>query len=146
MTTPKVPPSDAPSGMAGHAVDSGMDGVPLAELGRFEMDRNRRLTRISARWREITGLTAETLGPEPWQQVIHPDDLGDVLADWDWAARDLRDFERQFRIRTPDGVERLVFVCAWPVKGPGGELCGYTGTLEDVTVRRWVRRSSPSPV
>lgn len=145
MTTPKVPPSDAPAGMAGHAVDPLRDGVPLAELGRFEMDRNRRLTRTSARWREITGLTAETLTPDPWRDMVHPDDLADVLADWDWATRDQRDFERQFRIRTPDGVERRVFVCAWPVKGPAGELCGYTGTLEDVTVRRWVSPPSTPP-
>lgn len=145
MTTPKLPTSDASAGVLGHAVDLTVNGVPLAELGRFEMDRNRRLTRTSARWREITGLAAEPLTPDPWKRIIHPDDLGDVLADWDWASRDLRDFERQFRIRTPGGEERVVFICSWPVKESGGELCGYTGTLEDVTERRWVSARLTAP-
>ncbi len=105
-------------------------------LGRFESDLRGHLIRTDLRWREITGLVAERAMGDGWIRAIHPEDREDFVADWSWASRDTRDIDRVFRILTPTGALRTIFVFAWPVRDRDGNPCGYTGTIEDITERR----------
>ena len=64
---------------------------------------------------------------------MHPDDAARVFAEWQRCARELSEFDQQFRLRRPDRSERHVHSRARPVLGQDRNLLGFVGTVEDVS-------------
>jgi PAS domain S-box-containing protein len=75
------------------------------------------------------------LNPLAWQDAIHPDDLEDVRLST--AALTQGDpNELEFRIRTPEGVEKWIRSCSFPVRNGAGELIRIVGIAEEITERK----------
>lgn len=104
-------------------------------LGVFGTDPQGECSYTNPRWQQIYGLSlAQSLG-RGWPATLHPDDAGRVLAEWQRCARELREFDQQYRLRRPDRSERHVHSRARPVLGPDQQLLGFVGTVEDVSTQ-----------
>lgn len=105
-------------------------------LGVFSTDPAGRCTYTNERWQQIYALTFnESLG-SGWASTLHPADRDGVFAEWERTARLGTEFDMEFRIQHPGGGERYVRSRARSVRGEGGSVVGYVGTVEDVTEAR----------
>ncbi|MCP9488202.1 MAG: EAL domain-containing protein, partial [Gaiellaceae bacterium MAG52_C11] len=104
--------------------------------GIYETDAGGGLTFASRRWCEMAGLTQAEANGHGWLDAIHPDDLNGVVQEWMDAAREDRDFEREYRLLHADGAVRWVYGTATPVRSEGGEITGFLGACLDITERR----------
>lgn len=90
---------------------------------------------VNARWITFTGLPAEKLLGDGWQQLLHPEDRERVVAAWTEAVqRGEGKFDQEHRLRSHDGSWRYVMSTAVPyVNGHG--LRTWFGTTTDVNDR-----------
>jgi PAS domain S-box-containing protein len=92
---------------------------------------------VSPAYEQIWGASRETVyqDPDAWQKAIHPDDLEQTL-----AAAAIRPegaaAEFEYRIRTPDGLEKWIRSRSFPVRNPAGELIRIVGVAEEITERK----------
>jgi len=105
-------------------------------IGIFQNDVEGRCIYANDRCLSILGLASgEELG-HSWTKAIHPEDLEAVFAEWISAAHEFREFSREYRILTAEGVVRCVHartaVVPHDESGPGG----HVGTIEDVSERK----------
>lgn len=90
-------------------------------------------------WEKITGQKpAEqgALGWQGWIEAVHPDDRERARAVWVTSMSTGVPFEIEYRVCTPSGECKVILSKAVPVRGPGGEVREWVGTLADVTVQR----------
>lgn len=107
-------------------------------VGIFLTDTNGICTYANPRHQAIFGVTeAEILG-EGWARIVHPDDLERVSNEWYNAARAGKEYQGEFRIIRPDGVERSIYACSSPMYCSLGELIGHVGSVKDITERKIV--------
>ncbi len=105
-------------------------------VGVFQTDTAGDCTYVNERWQEITGLTREqALGPS-WSSTLHPEDREHVYNEWYQAAQARREFAMEYRFQTPSGKVHWVSGRAVAVRDAAGEVCGYFGTLADITERK----------
>jgi diguanylate cyclase (GGDEF)-like protein/PAS domain S-box-containing protein len=87
----------------------------------------------------LTGLPAEQALGRGWSSVIGPDDM-QRLREQQHSARTgdaaAAATACELRISVPDGSSRWVSVRSVPLRGSGGAVKGFLGTLEDVTERK----------
>lgn len=103
-------------------------------VGMMFLDALGQLTYASDRWLEITGIASEDAHGDCWLQIIHPEDRADVEGRIAQAVRDHDGVtDHVHRILRPDGVTGWVRGRSSSVRGPDGEIRGYTVALEDVT-------------
>jgi len=102
-------------------------------IGIFETDYQGRCIYTNQRWQEISGLTAEDALGDGWVRSVHPDDRNNIFADWLRASRGEMEFDKQFRLLTPQGGLRWVFWRARTLHDSRGHFSGYVGTTEDIT-------------
>ncbi len=107
-----------------------------APVGIYETDPHGGCVFVNARWRELTGLTAEQALGDGWAEAIHPEDRESVLAEWSAASNEAREFALEYRFLRPDG--RIVWVAgsSTPIQNSVGQVTGYLGTCTDITARR----------
>jgi diguanylate cyclase len=106
-------------------------------LGIYYTDQDGACTYTNRQWQRIYGLTlAESLG-QGWAGALHPQDQAAVYLEWQRAAAGRIAFDMHFRILRPDGVARHVHSYAQPVFGPGKQIIGHVGSVEDVTEREF---------
>jgi len=77
-----------------------------------------------------------TLTHETARETTHPDDRLDTDRAFETAVHDRSVFERQFRIRRPDGTVRYVSGVGYPMFDETGALTEYVGTIMDITDQR----------
>jgi PAS domain S-box-containing protein len=93
---------------------------------------------MSPAYEQIWGASRETVyqDPDAWQKAIHPDDLERTR-----AAAAIRPegepAEFEYRIRTPDGLEKWIRSRTFPVRNRAGELIRIVGIAEEIT--EWKR-------
>jgi PAS domain S-box-containing protein len=109
-------------------------------LGVFHTDAEGRCTYTNLRWQAIFGMSLERSLGDGWIGGLHPDDRVSVASSWSEAADAGREFEVEFRVRRPDGSVRDVHTRARALHGDDGTLCGFVGTVEDVTEARNAQR------
>ncbi len=92
---------------------------------------------VSPSYETIWGLSCESLYADPhsWAQVVHEDDRERVLGS---AQRNVRDagFDHEYRIVTPAGELRWIWVRGFPIKNDDGEIYRIAAIAEDVTEHR----------
>jgi PAS domain S-box-containing protein len=103
-------------------------------LGVFVTDQEGLCSYANPACTRLTGWPAERLLGWGWSQVIHRDDAPAVTALWAATARQRRPFAAEYRFCRPDGAVVWVSVKASPLLDDE-QLCGYVGTVEDVTER-----------
>ena len=110
----------------------------LAGIGSFEADARTRTARRSPGLYRILGTTPRTMDerPESILRFIHPDDrerFAEVMRD---AMRRGKPFSTDYRLRRPDGEERVVHVEGHVSRGADGKPSRVYGWLQDITERR----------
>jgi PAS domain S-box-containing protein len=92
---------------------------------------------ISPAYEQIWGRSCGSVyrNPNAWQEAIHPDDLERSRL---LAVRQMQGepVESEFRIRTPDGLEKWIRGRTFPVRDRAGELIRIVGIAEEITERK----------
>ena len=91
---------------------------------------------LSRSWYEFTGQTPSSGLGSGWFDATHPDDRQRVETAFADAARQVRPFELDYRLRRHDGSYRWVLDAATPRFDGEGVLLGYIGSVIDITERK----------
>ena len=105
-------------------------------IGIFEADVHGVCVYANTRLESIFGLTGVKALAEGWIQTIHPDFRESVASGWLEAVGNGKEFSREYRLRTPAGVERWVQARSAPLHDSDGSLRGHVGTVADITERK----------
>ncbi|PLZ98513.1 hybrid sensor histidine kinase/response regulator [Fischerella thermalis CCMEE 5268] len=105
-------------------------------VGIFLTDPHGKCTYANPRYHAIFGLTPEQSLDEGWIATIHHEEQQSVVANWYAAAAEGRGYKGEFRIITPAGIERWVYMSSSPMLSEEGNVIGFTGTSEDITERK----------
>src|SRR6267154_1582011 len=94
----------------------------------------RTATYVNPAYESITGRSCQSLIEEPssYEKAIHPDDRAQILAKLEQAGQSGH-FEERFRIVSPDGEVRWVWVRGFPRKDASGKITRLGGTALDIT-------------
>lgn len=93
---------------------------------------------ISPAYAEIWGRTVQSLHDQPssWFDSVHPDDCDRVFQAFTKHLQGEQVFNQEYRIILPDGLERWVWVRAFPVLNDSGVVERTAGLAEDITERK----------
>ncbi|MFD1107803.1 response regulator [Pseudoroseomonas ludipueritiae] len=101
-------------------------------------DATGRYDYFNERWREFTGLQAETTDVAAWLGVVHPEDREVADLSWRHAVETGQGYQTEYRLRRADGTWRWFLRRALPVRDEvTGEVIRWLGTCTDIehTVR-----------
>ncbi|MET0322694.1 MAG: response regulator [Duganella sp.] len=94
---------------------------------------------LSHHWEEFSGMPAiEMMGDGNWSQVIHPQDMAALSAEWQRATAEGREFRCDARLRRHDGVWRVFDHHALAQRDADGALVSWVGSSTDRTEARAV--------
>jgi PAS domain S-box-containing protein len=107
----------------------------VASIGAVALDFRTGLWEWSDEAYRIYGLDPDQFTPslETFPSLIHPDDRDALLGAIPLARQGITPPPMEYRIIRPDGTERLLRREATLARGPGGEILGIVGTLQDIT-------------
>ncbi len=92
---------------------------------------------ISPAYEQVWGRSCDSLyrNPMAWQEAIHPDDVEHARS---MAVRQLQgdSVVLEYRIRTPDGLEKWIRNRAFPIRDEVGKLIRVAGIAEDITQQK----------
>ncbi|HEY1760591.1 MAG TPA: PAS domain S-box protein [Bryobacteraceae bacterium] len=92
---------------------------------------------ISPAYEQIWGATCDSIykSPMSWAEAIHPDDRKRHQV---MSERQIRGepIDSEFRIRTPDGLEKWIRTRTSPVRNEAGDLIRVVGIAEEITERK----------
>jgi diguanylate cyclase (GGDEF)-like protein/PAS domain S-box-containing protein len=101
-------------------------------IGIFETDAQGAVTFVNSRWCELTGINETDALGAGWTRMLHPDDHGRVIAEWQAAVEQDGEVRIEFRIVRPDGVVTAVDARGRALTGPDGATTGWIGVLADI--------------
>lgn len=107
----------------------------VASIGSVALDFRTGLWEWSDEAYRIYGLSRDEFSPslDTFPALIHPDDREALLGAIPRAKRGITPEPIEYRIRRPDGSERLLRREAALARGPDGEVQGIVGSLQDIT-------------
>lgn len=79
-----------------------------------------------------TGLMAEQMRVFAWQDLVHPEDVGEMMQLRADCMRSGESFVSEFRIRRADGMYRSFLARARPMRNEAGEIERWIGSATDV--------------
>ncbi|MEO0988819.1 MAG: PAS domain S-box protein, partial [Cyanobacteria bacterium J06639_14] len=91
---------------------------------------------INEYWTTLTGMSREDALSQGWTQVIHPEDREDVMIAWQKAIQTGKRFQLEYRLQLPNGPIKWVYEQAEPEWDVTGKICGYVGSLIDISDRK----------
>ncbi|HEY8668227.1 MAG TPA: PAS domain-containing protein [Tepidisphaeraceae bacterium] len=93
------------------------------------------------RWYEYTGLSmGQSLAPEGWKPILHPDDVQRCMETWDAAVRSGEEYEIEYRFREhASGAYRWHLGRALPVRDEKGQIVRWFGTCTDIDDQKRVQ-------
>jgi PAS domain S-box-containing protein len=92
-----------------------------------------RLTYANRKWYELMGGTPADWMGHKWLGTVHPDDLPDMLANWQAARETLTPYTGLRRVLASDGNYHVMSYRASPVLDEGGQVLFWVGIDADVT-------------
>ena len=100
-------------------------------------DVDSRCVYVNQPWLDFTGQTLEAaLAEDGWGQPIHPEDVPNIQAVYQYAHERRENFQMYFRLRRADGDYRWILSSGAPRYDGDGSFAGYVGSSIDVTERR----------
>ncbi len=92
---------------------------------------------VGPAYEQIWGRTCESLyqNPMSWMEAILPEDREPAHAVFERQMAGER-IDSEYRIRTPEGLQRWIRDRAFPVRAEAGELIRVVGIAEDITERK----------
>jgi PAS domain S-box-containing protein len=106
-----------------------IDAMPDAA---WTADTDGRLTLVTRRWAEHTGVSPALGASLAADTSIHPDDRDALALHWQASLESGQPLEVTCRLRGRDGDYRWFLLRAVPRRGRDGEIAGWTGTSTDV--------------
>src|SRR5260370_11092765 len=99
--------------------------------------KSRKTLYLNPAYETITGRSRAALKEHPlsYEEIIHPDDRVQVLSKLEEATH-TGDFDERFRIVSPIGELRWVWVRGFPVRDGKGSLRRLVGTALDITMQK----------
>jgi len=91
---------------------------------------------FNKRWLEYVGVSLEDISGWRWTNVIHPDDVEDVLGKWRSSVATGRPFEAEARFRRADGEYRLMLLRKVPLRDEAGSIVKWYGSATDIEDRK----------
>ena len=85
------------------------------------------------RWYDYTGTTLDEMKGGGWHSVHHPDSVDEVVAKFENALAEGKDYEQIFLLRSKEGDYRWFLTRAIPIKNEEGKILQWLGTNTDVT-------------
>lgn len=114
----------------------GFDAVAeLIPVGIIRMDPRGSCLYVNERWSLLTGLSPGQASGDGWIRAVDPEDRERVVRKIREVGTDAREFADEFRLRTPDGRDRMVSSRVLPLRGAQGEVAGYIAAITDLTER-----------
>jgi PAS domain S-box-containing protein len=113
----------------GHDTDylkRAMDRLPLA----IDLDY------FNQRWLEYLGLSLGDMCGWRWTNVIHPDDVEELVRKWRSSLSTGELFEAESRVRRADGEYRWQFHRKVPLRDQSGKIAKWYGSSIDIEDRR----------
>lgn len=97
----------------------------------------RKMLYVNPAYEVITGRCREELGRDPlaYEEIIHPDDRVQVLVRLEEATR-TGEYDERFRIVTPSGEVRWLWLRGFPVRDDNGSIRRLVGTSLDITAHK----------
>jgi PAS domain S-box-containing protein len=91
---------------------------------------------FNERWLEYLGVSLDDLLGWGWTNVIHPDDLAEVVDRWQTSLATGRPFEAEARLRRADGEYRLTLHRKVPLRDEAGNIVKWYGSVIDIEDRK----------
>jgi len=96
---------------------------------------------VNQRLSDSTGLSAEELSKAGWSSIIHPDDLGRYITEWQSALATGEPTEGEVRVRTALSRYRWMLVRNVPLRDAPGKIIKWYGTGIDIEDRKEAEES-----
>ncbi|MDX2082064.1 MAG: PAS domain-containing protein [Terrimicrobiaceae bacterium] len=87
---------------------------------------------LNRQWETFTGRPLTDVLARSWRDFLHPDDVNAVEEAWGHSLEAGSSFECAYRLRRSDGEFRWHLGRAEPVRGPGGEVLLWVGTVTEI--------------
>lgn len=87
---------------------------------------------FNQQWYDFTGLNYEESKGNGWQSVIHPEDIGHTLAEWNKSIRTGVPFKSEDRKKSSKGVYHWYVAHALPFKDSDQNIIGWCGVCTDI--------------
>lgn len=91
---------------------------------------------VNRAYLEFTGRSREEELGEAWAEIVHPDDLPDLIETFGRTFEDRAPFVLEYRVRHRSGQYRWVVDHGQPIIGLEGEFLGHVGAFYDVHDRK----------
>jgi PAS domain S-box-containing protein len=91
---------------------------------------------FNKRWLEYVGVSLEDISGWRWTDVIHPDDVEDVVDKWRSSVATGRPFEAEARFRRADEEYRLMLLRKVPLRDEAGSIVKWYGSATDIEDRK----------
>ena len=84
----------------------------------------------SSRWEQYTGI--DPVGPESWQQMIHPGDLQRIAVAWNNSKTTGKVYRAEVRLKNREGNYRWHFVQGEPIRNEEQKIIKWIGGFTDI--------------
>jgi PAS domain S-box-containing protein len=91
---------------------------------------------VNRRWIDYTGMTLEQAVGSGWNQMVHPDDIEQVLSKWRILVSEGKPREIESRLRRSDGEYRWFLSRCYPLVDQSGRILGWYGSDTDIHDRK----------
>lgn len=107
----------------------------LIPFGGWIADQRGNMVHLSESFLKTFGMTAEECRGLGWMRLLDESDRSRVLADWRECMRNGYFWDYEYRLRAPDGDQKVVLSRGIPVHGVGGKPRTWVGIHLDITER-----------
>nr|WP_083887050.1 PAS domain S-box protein [Nodosilinea nodulosa] len=91
---------------------------------------------VSERWVAFTGLTLDRARAAGWEQIVHPDDLAEMVQRWGEAVSLGTNYQAEGRMRRADGAYLWHLHQAIPQRDGQGHIVKWFGTATDIEAQK----------
>ena len=96
------------------------------------MDARGNVEYVNERWTSLGGAAPDELLGEGWMSFVHPDDVKQLIAEFDVALAAGEAYRGEFRMRHADGAFRWIVVHAEAERDEHGEIVRWFGAGNDI--------------
>src|ERR1700761_4134643 len=91
---------------------------------------------FNKRWLEYLGVGLNKVQGWHWTDVVHPDDVDELLAQWRSSLKTGVPLEAEARVRRADGQYRWFLHRKWPLRDDKGATIKWYGSSVDIDDRK----------
>jgi len=91
---------------------------------------------FNKRWLEFVGVSLEDIRGWGWTNVIHPEDVEEVVGKWRSSVATGKAFEAEAPLRRADGEYRLMLLRKVPLRDETGSIVKWYGSAFDIEDRK----------